>query len=51
MVKHDIRREYNLRRAQCEEGVHLLKKWNSAISALRDVSFNELDSHKSELPR
>ncbi len=51
MVKHEHSAgEYNLRRAQCEEGVHLLKKWNSAISALRDVSFNELDSHKSELP-
>jgi galactokinase len=51
MVKHEHSAgEYNLRRAQCEEGVNLLKKWNLRISALRDVSLNELESHKSELP-
>jgi galactokinase len=51
MVRHEHSAgEYNLRRTQCEEGVSLLKKWNQKISALRDVSLNELESHKSELP-
>jgi galactokinase len=51
MVKHEHSAgEYNLRRAQCEEGVALLKKWSPKISALRDISLGELESHKSELP-
>jgi len=52
MVEHEHSAgEYNLRRAQCEEGVNLLKKWSPKISALRDVSLSELESRKSELPQ
>ena len=51
MVKHEHSGgEYNARRAQCEEGVRLLKKWYPAISALRDVSLSELLEHERDLP-
>jgi galactokinase len=51
MVKHEHSAgEYNARRAQCEEGVRLLKKWFPHVSALRDVSLAELAAHESEIP-
>jgi len=51
MVKHEHSAgEYNARRAQCEEGVRLLKKWHPKIVALRDVSLTELKSHETETP-
>jgi galactokinase len=50
-VKHEIAGgEYNKRRAQCEEGVRLLKKELGSIHSLRDVSAAELDLHRSALP-
>ncbi len=42
--------EYNIRRAQCEEAVALLKPHLDGIRALRDVSPAELDEHAGKLP-
>ena len=51
MVKHEHSGgEYNARRAQCEEGLQLLKGWHPTISALRDVSLAELQQHEHALP-
>jgi galactokinase len=41
---------YNERRAQCEEGVRLLKSKLGTITALRDVSSAQLATYKSLLP-
>ena len=50
MVKHGHSGgEYNDRRAQCEQGVQLLKKYFPLIRALRDVSPAQLQSHRSDL--
>src|SRR5437762_3271948 len=51
MVKHEhAGGEYNDRRAQCEEGVRILKRAYPAIKALRDVTLVELEGHRSDLP-
>ena len=51
MVKHEHSGgEYNDRRAQCEEGVQLLKRHFPSIAALRDLTLSQLESHKAELP-
>ena len=51
MVKHELgRSEYNLRRADCEEGVRILARSRPNIMALRDVTMDELDRQRSELP-
>jgi galactokinase len=42
--------EYGERRAQCEQGVESLRKYYPGIEALRDVSLEQLESHKKELP-
>ncbi len=42
--------EYNKRRAECEEGVKLLKNFIPHIKALRDVSSEELKRYENELP-
>jgi galactokinase len=50
-VKHSIAGgEYNLRRAQCEEGVRLLSAALPGIGGLRDVSPRQLVENKSLLP-
>jgi galactokinase len=41
---------YNERRAQCEEGVRLLKTRLEGITALRDVTSVQLEAHASLLP-
>jgi galactokinase len=41
---------YNERRAQCEEGVRLLKTKFEEMTALRDVSSVQLEAHASLLP-
>ena len=41
---------YNERRAQCEEGVRLLQSVLPGITALRDVSSEQLEAHKELLP-
>ena len=51
MVKHELAsNEYNVRRSQCEEGVHLLAAAGHAVSSLRDVSMEILESSKTRLP-
>jgi galactokinase len=51
MVKHDLAAsEYNKRRAECEQGVKLLKQVLPSIEALRDVSTAQLESHRRLLP-
>jgi galactokinase len=42
--------EYNTRRGQCEEGVALLRQALPGITALRDVTPAQLESHKDLLP-
>ena len=42
--------QYNLRRRQCEQGVRHLRKINSSIQNLRDVSMNFLDENRRGLP-
>jgi galactokinase len=49
-VKHAlVDSEYNTRRAECEEGVSVLKKFDPAISSLRDVHPDFLKKHKYDL--
>lgn len=51
MVKHDLATgEYNVRRAECEKGVQLLSRSLPGITALRDVTQEQLEQHSSELP-
>ena len=51
MVKHEHSGgEYNDRRAQCEEGMRLLRKFLPSTKALRDVSLVELETHRDDLP-
>jgi galactokinase len=40
--------EYNSRRAQCEEGVALLKKHYPAVASLRDSTLDMLEAHRKE---
>jgi galactokinase len=42
--------EYNRRRAECESGVTQLRKALPNVHALRDVSLDALEQHKSDLP-
>lgn len=61
-VKHSLGDgEYNIRRKQCEEGVSILKKYDSlmpsassrqgvAVLSLRDVSFSLLKKYKAKMP-
>jgi galactokinase len=41
---------YNERRSQCEEGVRLLQKRLPGITALRDVSVQQLERYQTDLP-
>ncbi len=52
MVRHELAaNEYNKRRAECEEGVRLLKERVPGIESLRDVSVAELEEHGPAMPR
>ena len=42
--------EYAERRAQCEEGVRLLRQFYPTIQALRDVSIDQFVAHEEDLP-
>jgi galactokinase len=42
--------EYNARRAQCEEAVAILQEHLSGVTALRDVTVNQLLQFEKELP-
>jgi galactokinase len=49
-VKHAlVDSEYNTRRAECEEGVSVLQKFDPSIKLLRDVKIGFLKKHKNEL--
>jgi len=51
MVRHELASgEYNRRRADCEEGVNLLRPHLPGISALRDVGVADLEAFKQILP-
>lgn len=51
MVKHEhAGGEYNRRREECEAGVKILKKWYPNILALRDISSQQLEEHRQDLP-
>jgi galactokinase len=41
---------YNERRAQCEEGLAILQKFETDVQSLRDVSPLQLSAHAHELP-
>jgi len=48
-VKHELATsEYNTRRQECETGVQILQQYDKNIKALRDVSIDLLETHKSE---
>jgi len=49
MVSHSLAgSEYNVRRAQCEEGVALLKKYYPQVESLRDATYEQLTRHWKE---
>lgn len=51
MVKHGhAGGEYNRRREECEAGVITLTQWYPEIRALRDVSAEQLEEHRKDLP-
>jgi galactokinase len=50
-VKHELSAsEYNVRRAECEEGVRLLGAFLPGITQLRDVSVEDFERHAEHLP-
>lgn len=51
MVKHALASSaYNERRAQCEAGVKQLARWLPNVTALRDVTLEELEEFGQDLP-
>ena len=51
MVRHELASgEYNARRAECEEGVRILRIVLPEIRALRDVTLPQLEKHVRILP-
>jgi galactokinase len=47
MVKHSLASsEYNVRRAECNEGVELMKNYYLHVESLRDVTLEQLNEHK-----
>jgi len=51
MVSHSLAgTEYNERRAQCEEGVAIMRRYFPDIKSLRDVAYEELARHWQEFP-
>ena len=51
MVKHELASSaYNERRAQCEAGVRHLAQFYPNVRALRDVTIEQLEQHRTELP-
>jgi galactokinase len=49
MVRRELASsEYNVRRAQCEAGVEILKKHVSSVRSLRDATVDLLAEHKDE---
>ena len=51
MVKHELAAgEYNERRAACEEGVRILRQNDPSIRSLRDVSLEDIERSRNQLP-
>jgi len=51
MVSHSLASsEYNVRRQQCEEGLTIVKQFKTGIRSLRDLSLNELETHRQQFP-
>jgi galactokinase len=51
MVRHELASgEYNARRAECEEGVRIVRTAFPEIRALRDVTLSQLEAHRRILP-
>ncbi|MFK7932955.1 MAG: galactokinase [Saprospiraceae bacterium] len=51
-VSHELANsEYNTRRAECEEGVAILKTYFPEIGSLRDIEIEQLKSHTANLPK
>lgn len=51
MVRHELAQgEYNVRRAECEEGVRRLAGYLPGIVALRDVDADDFDHYAGALP-
>ncbi len=51
LVKHQLSGgEYNRRREECEQGVHILSRFYSGIKALRDVTEEQLAANAATLP-
>ena len=49
-VKHELASsEYNVRRAQCEAGVDLIRKHEPSVHSLRDIPRGLLDEHRREM--
>ncbi len=42
--------EYDTRRLQCEEAAAMFAQWIPGVKALRDVSVEQFEEHKSKLP-
>jgi galactokinase len=50
-VRHELSSsEYNTRRAECERGVELLRRYLPGIAQLRDVSVEDFERYESFLP-
>jgi galactokinase len=50
-VKHELASsEYNKRRAECQQGVKLLKEALPDVRALRDVTVEQFEKHEGRLP-
>jgi galactokinase len=50
LVSHSLAdSEYNIRRQQCEEGIATLQKYFPSVHSLRDISIEQLESHKTAL--
>ena len=50
MVRHELASgEYNTRRAECEEGVRILRIVLPEVRALRDVTLSQLENHRQNL--
>jgi galactokinase len=51
MIKHELAAgEYNKRRAECEAGVRQLAAQREGVGALRDVTLEQLEFARSDLP-
>jgi len=50
MVRHELSSsKYNERRAECEEGVRILRSALPEVRALRDVTLSELEDHRQNI--